>query len=105
MTTVGILWAMPAGHWLTGSPTCTKVMMPMPALHLHQFAHAHPAPAHYLLRMPTDCPRTGASAVCSGMPVPYRFVMPVAKKEEIMSSSFKRFPWKHGGVSRSMGIN
>ena len=72
---------MPAGDWLTGSPACTKMMMPMPAPYPHQFAHTHPAHAHYLLRVPTDSPRTGASTAFSGMPVPCRFVMPVAKKE------------------------
>ena len=85
-------------------PSCIKMMMPMPAPHPHQFAHAHPAAAHYLLQVPRDSPRTVASTAYSGMPGLCRFVMAVAKKEQIMSSSFKRFPWKHGGVSRSMDI-
>ena len=59
------------------------MMMPMPVLHPHQFADANPAPAHYLLQVPTGRPRTVASMACSGMPGPCRFVMPVAKKEQI----------------------
>ena len=98
-------WFSLCGHFVGNacrSLAQGQMMMAMPAPHPHQFAHTHPAAAHFLL--PTDSPRTGASTACAGMPGLCRCVMQAAKKEQIMSSSFKRFPWKHGGVSHSMGI-